>query len=37
MNCVLCKGTLDNSVINHVVDMEGHITIRKIPRHLQIL
>lgn len=29
MDCVMCKGLIDNSVINHVVDIDGHITIIK--------
>ena len=29
MDCVMCKGLIDNSSINHVVDMDGHITIIK--------
>ncbi len=29
MNCVMCKGKLEHGIINHIVDIEGHITIIK--------
>lgn len=29
MNCVLCKGSLENKNINHIMDLDGQITIVK--------
>jgi len=27
--CVMCKGNLDSKLINHIVDLDGHIVIIK--------
>jgi YgiT-type zinc finger domain-containing protein len=29
MKCVMCKGMLESKTINHIVDIDGHITIIK--------
>ncbi|MEN6347921.1 MAG: type II toxin-antitoxin system MqsA family antitoxin [Syntrophomonas sp.] len=29
MNCLLCKAGLESSMVNHIVDWEGHIIIIK--------
>ncbi len=29
MNCIVCKGELTKKVINHIVDINGHIIIIK--------
>lgn len=30
--CVMCKGNLEEKTINHIIDLDGHITIiRNVP------
>ena len=29
MRCVMCKGNMENGLINHIVDVNGHITVVK--------
>lgn len=34
MDCIMCKGKLIEGIVNHIVDIKGHIIIKNVPANI---